>query len=233
MALTPNDNEAFFREVDENLRQDQMLSFARRWGRWIAAAVGIALLSLAGFLLWQNHRKAQAGADAEALSLTLTDVDSGKANASDPRLAGLATSPRDGYRALARLTQADIKGRTDAKGAAADYAAIAGDAGLPQAIRDLATIRGTTLQFDSLPPQQVVDRLKPLAVAGAPWFGSAAELTAMAYVKMNKPGLAGPLFASIVRDPNVPTTIKARAAGMASALGQTVTPTASAAVLKE
>lgn len=233
MALTPTDNEAFLREVDDDLRRDRMVHFGRRWGRPLALGLGLALALLAGFLLWQNHRKAQAGADAEAFTAVLADIDQGKANAADPRLAALAASPRDGYRGLARLTAAGIKGRSDAKGAAADYLAIAADSGLPQPIRDLATLRGTTLQFDTLPPQAVVDRLKPLAVPGAPWYGSAGELTAMAYIKMNKPNLAGPLLAGIARDPGVPTSLRGRAAGMASALGQTVAPIASPATLKE
>lgn len=233
MALTPTDNNAFLREVDDDLRRDRMVGFARNWGRAIAIVVAAGLLALAGFLLWQNHRRAEAGRDAEALSLALADLGRGKANAADPRLAALARSPRDGYRGLARLTVAEIKGRTDRAAAVADYRAIAEDAGLPQPIRDVATIRGTTLGFDALAPQAAIDRLKPLAVPGGPWFGSAGELTGMAWLKLNRADRAGPLFAAIARDPSAPATLRARAAGMASALGQTVRPSASAATLKE
>ncbi|UAK25380.1 tetratricopeptide repeat protein [Sphingomonas nostoxanthinifaciens] len=233
MALTPANDEAFFREVDDNLRQDRMVRFARRWGKWIGFGVGLALALLAGFLLWQNHRKAEAGADAETMVALMADVGSGKANAKDPRLASLAASPRDGYRALARLTQAELVERTDVTAAGVDYDAIAADTKLPQAMRDLATIRGVTIRFDRLLPQTVVDRLKPLAVPGGPWFGSAAELTAIADLKMNKANLAGPLFAAIARDTTVPTSLRGRAAGMASALGQTVVTAASPAALKE
>ena len=61
--------------------------------------------------------------------------------------------------------------------------------------------------------------LKPLAVSGNPWFGSAGEMVAAAYIKMNKPELAGPLFAAIAKDEQVPETIRGRATRIAGALG--------------
>ena len=40
MALTPDTpNEAFLREVDENLRRDQLEGFAKTYGKWLVAAV--------------------------------------------------------------------------------------------------------------------------------------------------------------------------------------------------
>ena len=232
MALTPAENDAFLREVDDNLRRERMAGLARRWGLAGGAVVVAALAALAFFLWWQSHRAAQAGAESEQLAQVLNDVDVGKANAADPRLAALAESSRDGNRALARMTQAGIAAKAAPAAGAARYRGIADDATLPRAVRDLAMIRATTLEFDTLPPQQVVARMKPLAVPGAAWFGSAGELTAAADLKMNRRDLAGPLYAAIARDTIVPASIRGRAAGMAIVLGQQVTPTASAA-LKE
>ena len=107
----------------------------------------------------------------------------------------------------------------DSKAAIAAYKAMADDGSLDQPYRDLALIRQTTLEYESLAPQQVIDRLKPLAVEGAPWFGSAGELVAIAYMKMRKPDLAGPLFAAMAKDRNVPQSIRSRARQMAGLLG--------------
>jgi hypothetical protein len=233
LALTPNDNEAFFREVTDDLRQDQMKNLMQRWGKLGATLLAAALAALALFLWWQNHRKAEAGIDGEKLAAVLNDMDQGKAKADDPRLAALAQDSRQGYRAMALLTQAGIAAESDPAGAAKRYHAIAENADLPQPTRDLAMIRATMLGFDTLPPAEVVARMKPLAVAGNPWFGSAAELTGAAYLKMNRRDLAGPLFAAIARDESVPQTLRARAAGMATSLGQAVVPNASGAALKE
>ncbi len=68
-------------------------------------------------------------------------------------------------------------------------------------------------------PDDVIARLKPLAKPGNPWFGSAGELVAMAYLKQGKRDLAGPLFASIAKDENAPKSMRSRARQMAGMLG--------------
>ena len=45
MALTPQNNQAFLREVDEELRRDQVASFGRRYGLWVAVAIVTARLA--------------------------------------------------------------------------------------------------------------------------------------------------------------------------------------------
>ena len=107
----------------------------------------------------------------------------------------------------------------DSKAAIAIYSAMTADTKLDQPYRDLALIRQTALEFDALKPQQIIDRLKPLAIEGAPWFGSAGELVAIAYMKTGKPDLAGPMFAAMAKDANVPQSIRSRARQMAGLLG--------------
>jgi hypothetical protein len=65
----------------------------------------------------------------------------------------------------------------------------------------------------------VIARLKPLAKPGNPWFGSAGELVAMAYLKEGKKDLAGPLFAAIAKDEDAPKSMRSRARQMAGVLG--------------
>lgn len=233
MALTPQNNDAFFREVDDDLRRDRLIGFWRRWGRILIAGAVAALALLALGLWWGAHVHARADADGDQFATVLADVQQGRVAAKDPRLAALAGSPRKSYRALARLTQAGIVAAVDPKEAAARYQALADDDVVPQAIRDLALVRATTLMLDTLPPAAVVTRMRPLVQSGTPWFGSAAELTAMADLRMNRRDLAGPLFAAIVHDPEVPASLRGRAAAMASALGQSIDAGSAAGVLKE
>ncbi len=224
MALTPQNEETFFREVDEELRREQLTGFWRRYGRTVAIVVVVALLALAGYLWWQHDREKRAGIDGEVMSAALRDVADGRPDAAKPGLAKLADSDFAGYRATARLTSAALTlDKGDAKAAADQYGAIAADASLAEPFRNLALIRQTSLQFDTLPPQAVVDRLKPLAVAGNPWFGSAGELVALAYQKQGKANLAGPMFVAMAKDKGVPETIRARAVRLAGMLGQDTT----------
>ncbi len=147
-------------------------------------------------------------------------IEANNAAAAAKPLAELAKSNRDGYRALALFTQADVLlQKDDLKGAAAKLGAIAADTSLAKPFRDLALVRQTSAEFDTLKPQVVVERLRPLAVPGGPWLGSAGEMVAISYLRMNQRQQAGTLFGQIARDTGVPETIRQRAVQMAGVLG--------------
>lgn len=219
MALTPQNSEAFMREVDEAVRQDRMLTFWQRYGRWLVVAVVLGLILFAGWLYWQQHSRTQSESVSEQMDALLSTA-TGGGTPDAKQLDALTQASQPGYRAGALMLKAGIAARKgDSKAAIAAYQAIAADNSLDQPYRDLALIRQTALEFESLKPQQIVDRLKPLAVEGAPWFGSAGELVAIAYMKMGKPDLAGPMFAAMAKDKTVPDSIRSRARQMAGLLG--------------
>lgn len=219
MALTPQNSEAFMREVDEAVRQDRMLTFWQRYGRWLVVALVLGLALFAGWLYWQQHSRTQSEAVSEQMDALLSTA-TGGGTPDAKQLDALAQASQPGYRAGALMLKAGTAARKgDSKAAIAAYKAIAADSSIDQPYRDLALIRQTALEFEALKPQQIVDRLKPLAVEGAPWFGSAGELVAIAYMKMGKPDLAGPMFAAMAKDKTVPDSIRSRARQMAGLLG--------------
>ena len=221
MAVTPADqDQAFLREVDENLRADQLADFWKRWGRVLIGAIGVGLIALAAWLWWNSHSETVAGEQGETLQSAFNNIGAGNFAAAEKPLADLAGSRVDGYRAAALLSQAAIAVQNnDAKGGAAKFAAVANDASLAKPYRDLALIKQTALEFDQLQPQAVVDRLRPLATKESAFFGSAGEMVAISYLRQNKRADAGKLFAEIARDTNVPDSIRQRAVQMAGVLG--------------
>lgn len=222
MALTPQNNDAFFREVDDELRREQIGSFWRSYGRFIAIAVIVGLAAFGGWLWWKHQQNSVAAAASEQYTQALEEIGQGPAQekAALPKLDKLQAEGNPAYRASALLTKgAAALQKGDVKAAVAAYQAVVKDKELAQPYRDLAIVRQTAAEFDTLPPAQVVERLKPLAVAGNPWFGSAGEMTAIAYMRMNKPDLAGPLFSAMAKDEGVPPSIRDRAGRLAATLG--------------
>ena len=220
MALPTDSNDTFLREVDENLRRDQLQGFFKKNGVWIALAVVAFLGAAGGWIYWQEHSKKQSAEQSEQLQKVLGDISTGQRQTVPARLTELEKSNSDVVRASAALTDAALAlENNDRNSAIAKYRALADDTGMPQVYRDVATIRGTTLEFDTLKPEQVVTRLEPLAKAGNAWFGSAGELTALAYLKQGKKAEAGKLFAAIASDQQVPNSIRARAVQVAGTLG--------------
>jgi hypothetical protein len=220
LALPTDSNDTFLREVDENLRRDRVQDFFKKNGKWIALAVVLFLGAVGGWIYWQERKNQQSAEQSEQLHKVLTDIASGQRQTVPQRLDALEKSHSDIVKASAVLTDAalalDSNNRTEA---IAKYRALANDDDMAQIYRDIATIRGTTLEFDTLKPEEVIARLEPLAKSGNPWFGSAGELTALAYLKQGKKAEAGKLFAAIAADPQVPNSIRTRAVQVAGTLG--------------
>ncbi|RYY29290.1 MAG: tetratricopeptide repeat protein [Sphingomonadales bacterium] len=223
MALPPSDtgNEAFLREVDEEYRRDRMLNIWRTYGRWIIAAVVVALVALAAWLYMGHRSDSAAGVQGEQYDAALRLIEENQPDKAMPELEKLAKSDADGYSALSRIAQGNLllqKG--DMKGATAKFAEVAANTGYPQPYRDLALLRQTANEYDTLKPEQVIERLKGLAVSTSPWFGTAGEMVAASYLKQGKRADAGKLYGQIAQGgENVPESIRQRAVTLAGVLG--------------
>ena len=234
LALPTDPAESFVREVDENLRRDQARDFLKKNGPWIVGAILLFLAAVAGWLYWQDRQQKQAEVETERLNTVMGQIGAQQVAEAEKPLAELEDSSAEGVSAAARLTSAAIAlEKSDRKAAMDEYRAVMDDKGLAKPYRDLATVRLTALEFDQMKPQDVIDRLKPLAVAGNPWFGSAGELTAMALLKLGRKDEAGRMFAAMAADDKVPDTIRSRAVQIAGTLGIDATASLPAAARQD
>lgn len=219
-VTTDTSNRAFFREVDEEVRRERVADIWSRFGVQIILGIVALLIAIGAGLWWRSHREAGRGVEGEQLQAAFDRLGAGDAKGADAALVPIARDAGPGYRTLARMTRADIalKDRDDA-GAARLFAAVVADDAVAQPLRDLALVRQTSAEFDTLKPEVVVARLRALALKGNAYFGSAGEMVALSYVRMNKRDLAAALFGQIAADDTVPATLRQRAVQMASALG--------------
>jgi hypothetical protein len=220
LALPTDSNDTFFQEVDENLRRDRVTDFFKSYGKWVAVAVVLCLAAIGGWIYWEEQQKRTSSDQSEKLHALLTDISTGKSQGVPQRVAELEKSHSDVIRASASLTDAAVALEKNNRSAAiAKYRELVNDKDVAQPFRDVATIRLTALEFDTIKPEEVIARLQPLAKAGNPWFGSAGEMTALALMKQNKNAEAGRLFAAIAADQQVPSSIRSRAVQVAGTLG--------------
>jgi hypothetical protein len=198
LAIKPRDNETFYREVDEELRKEQLTGFWKRYGALLIGGILLFLAALAGFLWWQQRQTEQAGERGQALIETYEQVQAGQAKAAVPKLDQLATEGPEGIRAAALLTKADIAiQQKNLPAAAAAFRSVADNAEFAEPYRQLALVRQTALSSNES-PQEGDPPIGPLAVAGNPWFGSAGELVALAHLKTTSPR-GRPIFAAMAR----------------------------------
>jgi hypothetical protein len=220
LAQPPDITDTFVKEVDENLRRDQIRGFFKENGAWLVLGV-ILFLAISGGIIWyQQHREQAAEAQVEQLAQVYKDIGVGNTAKVPQQLDDLSESGSKAVRASAMFTRAAFAiQQNDQKLAIATYKKMRDDSSLPDAYRDAALIRETALEFDQLQPQQVIAQLEPLAKPGNPWFGSAGEMTALAMIKQGKNQQAGQLFATLAKDRDVPEAIRNRAIQISGSLG--------------
>jgi hypothetical protein len=215
------DNDVFVREVDEEYRRDELRKFATSWGRWILLGVGLLLAAFGGFLFWKNLETKKAEAATEQLFRALAAVEEGNSAAADAPLAAVAETGTAGQKALAAFTQAGLAAtRGEPEKAVGLLNGVASDVGVPQPLRDLATVKALRLQFDSLNPDEVIARARPFLEGDSPWFPAVAELAGVAHLKAGRNKEAGEIFLRLAGTPEAPETQRARAEQMAAALGE-------------
>ena len=214
------EQEVLMREVDEAVRKEQLGGAVQRYGWAIAGTLVLALAAFGGWLWWQSRQEGEMEERSEKLITAYDQLEGERIAEAEVALTELAGSGSSAQAVSAKLARAGIALNQNRRADAVTlYESIAGDADAPQPYRDLASIRLMAVQFEEVEPQVVIDRLKPLATPGNPWFGSAGELVGMAYLKQGKENLAGPLFAEIAKNEDVPQTLRSRTRQLAGLLG--------------
>jgi hypothetical protein len=229
VALSPNDGETFLKEVDDELRREQITNFFTRFGWWIIGGVVAILAGVGGYLWWSGHQEEARQHAGESLISAVSQLNgnTSAAAAARPQIDALAGSSIEGYRAAALFARATTQAQGgDNRGAIGTLRSIEGDQGLDQVYRDAAMIRRTQLEYDGLQPQEVIRRLGATANGDTAWASAAGEMVGVAHLKMNRPDLAGPIFVRVARDQNAPETMRQRASMMAASLGLDPDPNA-------
>lgn len=214
------EDEVVMREIDEAVRKDDAAEFLQKYGVAVGSILTVLLLSLAGYLFWDSQVEAGLEADSEEI-ISIIDYAQAEDFASVKDLtAPLLDSETPGVRTSARLLQAAAALETGEPDRAIElYAQIAADEGAPKSMRDFALLREVTTNFDDREPADVIAKLSQLAQPGNAFFGSAAELTAIAHLEAGNRSEAGTLFAAIAKDDSLPGSLRDRALQMTGQLG--------------
>src|SRR5947209_711245 len=90
LAQPPDMSETFVREVDENLRRDQLRDFFKAYGNWLIAALVLFLAASGGFIWWKQHQVQQHEAEVEQLAQVYKGIGSGNASQAPQQLDQLS-----------------------------------------------------------------------------------------------------------------------------------------------
>jgi hypothetical protein len=203
------ENREFIREVDEDYRREQILKVWRRYSGVIIALAVLLVAGVAGWRFWQNQQHAAAEAASVRFDAANRLARDGKLPEADKAFDELEQQGPAGYRMLARFRAAAEAGKADPAKGAADFDALAGDAGLGDGLRDLARLRAALLRLDGPSPDTALTNLQGLA-AGTPFRHTAREMLGLAALKKGDYEEAGRWFDQIVADPDTPRSLRER-----------------------
>ena len=209
-----------FREVDEEVRQDQYLQLWKRYGVYIAGVILAVILITVSVVVWRDLQRGELEANGEKMLAALAVIEERPDEALD-QLAALGDEGTKGYRLLARLREAALlSARGDAHSAVAIYDTVAADTGQEQIYRDLAKLLSVSHGMSIMDRGEVEDRLAPLVGDDNAWRYSARELVATAALASGDTAAAREAFQALVDDAGAPSGVRARGAEMLAILSQ-------------
>lgn len=168
-----------FREVDEEVRREQLKALWDKWGNVALALSIVVVLGIAGWRgweWWQTRKAAEAGAAFEA---ALTLAEAGKNDEAAAAFDKVAADAPAGYRLLARFREATALAARDNAAAIKAYDELAADSGIDPVLREIAQVRAGLLLVDTAPLDEMRRRLEPLAAAERSFRHTARELLAL------------------------------------------------------
>ena len=207
-----------FREIEDELRRDNLLKLWRLYGRYVIGVVVVILAIAGGIVAWRNHQLAERQAVSVRYAAAMALLRQGK-DAEAAKVFDTVAREGSGYGKLADFEAADLAAKAgDRKAAIAAYDRIAASADFDPELRDVATLLSVMNSLGDTDPQAQIARLKPLTETGNPWRATALELTAAAQLQAGNKAGALDIYKQLADDPSAPEGVRTRAAELASAL---------------
>jgi hypothetical protein len=212
----------FFDEVDEELREERMAEFLKKYGGLLFAGALVMIGAVAGWKAWGWYEQKR---DADAATHYLaapagTDVSGPNRLVAIAALQAVAANAPEGYRVLARLREAALRADTgDLDGASALWDQVAADGSADPLLRDLASLTWCLYHADKGDPALLEGRLKPLAAPGNAWRSLAAEQLGLLELRQGHTEAAKTQFRKLVEDTTAPSGVRNRASALLDRVG--------------
>jgi hypothetical protein len=212
-----------FEEIDDELRQDKANKLWRFYGKYIVASFVTIVLCVGVYQAWKNHDLKNRQNAGESFATAITLAADNRTEDSYNALSNIIESGTDGYKVLARFSQARLMAQKDnVSGAVIAYHALAEDKSLDILYRDLAVILGVLIELNiaGSDMKMLKDKLRKLTNDNNPWRFSAREISAIIDQKTGLNIEALKVLRDLGNDKLVPKGIRARANELLSVMSK-------------
>jgi hypothetical protein len=205
-------NDSFIREVNDELRSEQVKAVWLRFGGVLVALAILIVIGTIGKVAYDYWHETSASASGDAFLAALTLA---KEDKTDEAIAAFDKLEADGYGAypvLAQMRAATLKAQKgDTAAAVTAFTEISRNDAVVQPMRDAARMRAAYLLVDTGTYDQVAAEASALATEGNGMRHSAREALGLAALKAGDKAKAKEWFQQIVDDTQAPRGLSNRA----------------------
>ncbi|MBI1179613.1 MAG: tetratricopeptide repeat protein [Alphaproteobacteria bacterium] len=210
-----------FREVDEEVRQEQITTFLKRYGKYLAVVITLVIIGVAGYRYLEDQKQRQHAGMGDSFVAATDLASKGDTDQARAKFAALAKEdPDESYGLLSRFRIAELLAESkDRKGARTAYDEIAADSGVADVYRDLAALYSASLGLEEGGGADLAKRLDKMDDADNPWHLSVMELKGLNQYKMGQRDAAKTTFRTLFDAAPEQSGFKGRSAEMLAVLG--------------
>ncbi len=205
-------DDSFIREVNEELRQDQLKTLWRRFGPLAIGAAVLLVVATAGYVGYERWTTSRANASGDAFSQALQLARQGENDKALAAFDELEKTGHGAYPLLARMRAATVlAAKGEVNEAVKAFDAIAADRSTSDVVADVARLRAGLLLVDHGSYADVSARVETLTADGNALRHTAREALALSAWKEGKREDALKLFEQIAGDAAAPRNTRQRA----------------------
>jgi hypothetical protein len=206
-----NDGDSLLREVDEELRREQMQKLWERYNGVAFGAAALIVLAVGGYKLLENRRIAAMEAAGAEYTAALKLSEENKIDDAGKAFEKIAQSGPAGYQALAKLQLAGANAKAGKTAEAiATYQSIIDTPGADSLLRNFSQLQIATLKLGESDFTEQQNRLTPLSGEDSPFKVTARELLGLSAFKVGKFDEARKNFEPLLIDPKASRAIQER-----------------------
>ncbi|MCL4766079.1 MAG: tetratricopeptide repeat protein [Hyphomicrobiaceae bacterium] len=207
-----DDRDAMMRELESEVRREQMAKLWDRYGVYVIAVVALLIVGVGGFKWWEARSLAAAETAGARYQAAVQLAEAGKGDEARQAFEAMARDAPSGYAALARL---QLAGEAAAAGKTADalaaYEGIAGDGSVDLLLRQYAQLQSAALKVDTADFTEMKNRLTPLLAENNAWRFSARELLGLSAYRAGRLEESRQVFLELAADQKTPPSVRERA----------------------
>lgn len=207
-----------FDEIDEELKQDSVWQWWKKYSRIIVPVLVVLVLVVAGYVAWDRYQQGVQESRAEAFAAAIEAREGGDLSGAADNLSALAAEGGV-YGFLAAVEQGEtLAASGDLTGAVAAFETAASKRSEP-VYRDLANLQAAMAEVGAEEYAAAISRLESLTAEGRPYRQSARELTGIAMISKGDTDEGVAYLNELREDEGLPGQMSQRIAQFLTAVG--------------